>query len=138
VFLPLVFPMSDLATQHDDGVFEPDEETLISALRNQDDIPILMDVVEEQVTASISQEVYLSESLNGSSLSDESSHSEVRIESAEEKITVEESDAPATFSKEVVAKTIADVLAKRLPELVEEVMQTLQAASTTHKTDGKE
>lgn len=130
--------MSDLATQHDDGVFEPDEETLISALRNQDDIPILMDVVEEQITASTSQEVHLSQSLDGLSPSDEPSQSEVRFEPAEEKATSKECNALVALPQELIAKTVADVLAKRLPELVEEVVQALQTASITQKSDGKE
>ncbi|NLQ18048.1 hypothetical protein HGG82_10455 [Marinomonas sp. M1K-6] len=127
--------MSDLATQHDDGVFEPDEETLISALRNQDDIPILMDVVEEHVSASISQEIHLSQSLDGPN--DGSLQSEVRVEPAEEKRAKEESNAGA-LSKELIAKTITDVLAKRLPALVEEVMQTLQTVSAKQKSDENE
>ena len=130
--------MSDLAAQHDDGVFEPDEETLMSALRNQDDIPILMDVVEEQVTVSVSQEMHLSQSFEGSSSGDDSLQSEVWLGSSEER-TVDEGEGAATGpSKELITKAIAAVLAKRLPELVEEVMQTLQTASTTQKTDGKE
>ncbi len=40
--------MSDLIAQRDDA-FEPDEDALAAALRNQDDIPILMDVVADQV-----------------------------------------------------------------------------------------
>ncbi|WP_137170516.1 hypothetical protein [Marinomonas sp. FW-1] len=129
--------MSDLATQHDDGVFEPDEETLISALRNQDDIPILMDVVEEQLTASVSQEMHISQSFDDPSSIDGLSQPEEALGPAEETAAKEEG-VTAEPSKELIAKAIADVLAKRLPELVEEVMQTLQTASTSHESDGKE
>jgi len=45
------FSMSDLTAQRDDA-FEPDEEALAAALRNQDDIPILMDVVADKVEGS--------------------------------------------------------------------------------------
>lgn len=112
--------MSDLATHHDNGAFEPDEETLISALRNQDDIPILMDVVAEQVAACASQEDHLVQILDGSS------------DEREAKTT----DATAViFSQEFVAKTIAGVLEKRLPELVSEVMQTLYSSDAAPKKD---
>lgn len=113
------FPMSDLATHHDDAL-EPDEETLISALRNQDDIPILMDVVAEQVAACASQEDHLAQLLDG--LDNES-----EAETAD--------SFSVKFSQEFVAKTIAGVLEKRLPELVSEVMQTLYSSDAATKKD---
>ncbi|MEO9275130.1 hypothetical protein ABFY09_09715 [Marinomonas sp. 5E14-1] len=108
--------MSDVATQKNE-VFEPDEDTLISALRNQDDIPILMDVVAEQVAACASQEDHLTQTLDG--LNND------KVE-----------DVPsAGFSQELIAKTIAGVLEKRLPELVSEVMEALYSSSSTYKKD---
>ncbi|MBJ7537970.1 hypothetical protein [Marinomonas transparens] len=110
--------MPDLATQHDDGVFEPDEDTLINALRNQDDIPILMDVVTEQVSSSMSQEGHLAHS----------------IDSPQEEVvgstTFIDSGLP---SQEFIAKTIANVLARRLPELVTEVVSLLHDAKANEE-----
>lgn len=108
--------MSDVATQKNE-VFEPDEDTLISALRNQDDIPILMDVVAEQVAARASQEDHLARALDNTS--------------AEEVDPAVSED----FSQERIAKAIAGVLEKRLPELVSEVVEALYSSSSTCKKD---
>ena len=140
--------MSDLATQYDDGVFEPDEETLMSALRNQDDIPILMDIVAERESLSSSQESHLEQSFGeykeqdvksqdilGESVSQEACQNDSKEESPalsqDEVVTLNDVVAESTLSQELIAKTIADVLERRLPELVSEVMQALQAAGTT-------
>ncbi|QUX97445.1 hypothetical protein C0J08_19480 [Marinomonas sp. CT5] len=136
--------MSDFAAQHDDGFFEPDEETLISALRNQDDIPILMDVVSESVASSVSQEAHLAQSFDEAKHQAETSSSEVKsdehkqADSAEipqshdldDIITLDDVVNEPALSHAVISKAIADVLEKRLPELVSEVMQALQASST--------
>ena len=137
--------MSDLATQYDDGVFEPDEETLISALRNQDDIPILMDIVAERVDVektafSVSQEEHLAHSFDDP-LMDEELKEEAVSESVQQEAsqndffdhsldtaTPDNVVADSVLSQELIAKTIAEVLEKRLPELVSEVMQALQSA----------
>ena len=146
-FLILVFLMSDLATQYDDGVFEPDEETLISALRNQDDIPILMDIVAERGSLSSSQEAHLEESFNentpdanhqdqdalGDSASLEASQNDSKDPSLDGVVTLDDVVTESALSQDLIAKTIADVLEKRLPELVSEVMQALQAAETAQK-----
>jgi hypothetical protein len=141
--------MSDLATQYDDGVFEPDEETLMSALRNQDDIPILMDIVTEKTDVekaafSVSQEEHLAHSFDDS-LVDEEFKEEVVSDNLQQEVSQDDLlDQPldtaavlenvvtdCALSQELIAKTIAEVLEKRLPELVSEVMQVLQAAETT-------
>jgi len=144
--------MSDLAAQYDDGVFEPDEETLISALRNQDDIPILMDIVAEKEPLARSQEAHLAQSfsehkeqdiglqevLNDSALQDspEKQIEEVSLDMAsDDVVTLDDVVAESSFSQELIAKTIADVLEKRLPELVLEVMQVLQATETTQNSN---
>lgn len=124
--------MSDLATHHDDGIFEPDEETLMSALRNQDDIPILMDIVADQTPFSAGQEMHLAQSFDGS---------QARNESEQDEDAQVEAVAPADIltssnvSQELIAKTIADVLEKRLPELVLEVMQALHEAGAMTKKE---
>jgi hypothetical protein len=79
-----------------------------------------MDIVAEQVAACASQEDHLVQTLDGSS--DESE--------------AEKTDVVAVkLSQEFVAKTIAGVLEKRLPELVSEVMQTLYSSDTATKKD---
>jgi len=112
--------MSDLAAHHEDGVLEPDEETLVSALRNQDDIPILMDVVAEQVATCTSQEEHLVQTFDD--LDNEQKTEAMRA-------------LPGNVSQEFVEKTIAGVLEKRLPELISEVMQALHSSDIATKKD---
>lgn len=122
--------MSDLATSHDD-IFEPDEEALISALRNQDDIPILMDIVADQVSSSVSQEAHFVQSLDdhkGAIQDDEKVISPVLAE----EVSALSVSSP---SQAQIAKVIGDVLEKRLPELVAEVIQALHLADTKNVTD---
>jgi hypothetical protein len=116
-FLLLVFSMSELTAQHDDA-FEPDEDTLGAALRNQDDIPILMDVIADQ--ASVSQEAHFSKSFDELNKSDS-----VPVDIV----------TSASFSQELISKAITEVLEKRLPELVAEVMQKLNSVETSKKAD---
>jgi len=124
--------MSDLATQHDDGIFEPDEETLMSALRNQDDIPILMDIVADQTPFSAGQEMHLTQSFDDSQARNESEQDEG---SQVEAVTPADMLTSSNVSQELIAKTIANVLEKRLPELVLEVMQALHEAGATTKKE---
>jgi hypothetical protein len=127
--------MSDLAAQHDDGVFEPDEETLMSAFRNQDDIPILMDIVTDQASFSVSQEAHLAQPFDD--LEDESiSHKRASDEASIEEVSVEAMSS-LNPSQALIAKAIADVLEKRLPELVMEVVQALHAADRQKHDTGK-
>jgi len=124
--------MSDSVTKHDDGVFEPDEETLMSALRNQDDIPILMDIVVDQPSVSVAQEGGLAQSFDDAQIQNK----DVQGESSEDNVLASiETLAPANLSQEFIAKTIAGVLEKRLPELVSEVMQVLYAADAENKKE---
>ncbi|MFQ3185718.1 hypothetical protein [Marinomonas primoryensis] len=124
--------MSDLATQHNDGIFEPDEETLMSALRNQDDIPILMDIVADQTPFSAGQEMHLAQSFDGSQTRNESEQGE---DSQVEVVSPADTLTSSNVSQELIAKTIADVLEKRLPELVLEVMQALHEAGAMAKKE---
>jgi hypothetical protein len=124
--------MSDLATQHDDGIFEPDEETLMSALRNQDDIPILMDIVADQTPFSAGQEMHLAQSFDGSQARNESEQDE---DAQVEAVAPADMLTSSNVSQELIAKTIADVLEKRLPELVLEVMQALHEAGAMTKKE---
>ncbi|WP_417528177.1 hypothetical protein [Marinomonas shanghaiensis] len=148
--------MSDLATQYDDGVFEPDEEILMSALRNQDDIPILMDIVAEIKPIPVMQDVHITQPLGNAEepsallhkaqLEDNVPDDSVRdaldepyddsVEDALDEphddsldgvVTLNDVVTESALSQELIAKTIASVLEKRLPDLVAEVMQALQA-----------
>lgn len=137
--------MSDLATSHDDGTFEPDEETLISALRNQDDIPILMDIVEEAVAApyasSNSQEAHLQHSFDAKEASTDAPVSPPPL-SDQQSRPKEEVKKPTTSSStlsvspEQLNRAIVEALEKRLPDLmtalVTEVVQNLQASSSNN------
>ncbi|MCV2404113.1 hypothetical protein OFY17_14700 [Marinomonas sp. C2222] len=113
--------MSDLTTQHDDAV-EPDEEVLISALRNQDDIPILMDVVSEKIEAGVSQEVYMTQSVEvGLSAAPETDS----VDTAQEVVS-QEAQQQDVKAQEKIAAAISEVLERRLPELVAEVITVLE------------
>lgn len=125
--------MSDLATSRDD-IFEPNEEALISALRNQDDIPILMDIVADQVSSSVSQEVHFVRSLDdhkNAVQDDETGIPPVLVE----KVSALSVSSP---SQAQIAKAIGDVLEKRLPELVAEVIQALHLADAQNVADSSQ
>lgn len=122
--------MSDLATSHDD-IFEPDEEALISALRNQDDIPILMDIVADQVSSSVSQEAHFVQSLDDHKNATQDDEKGIPPVLAE-KVSALSVSSP---SQAQIAKAITDVLEKRLPELVVEVIQALHLADAQNVAD---
>lgn len=112
--------MSDLAANQNEDVFEPDEETLISALRNQDDIPILMDVVTDPDSSDdgVSQEEHLA-------------HSVEEITEQSMSAVVDELPQQATVTRAALEpKPISVVLAKRLPDLVAEVIQQMQTSES--------
>ncbi|WP_394182712.1 hypothetical protein [Marinomonas posidonica] len=112
--------MSDLATNQNEETHEPDEETLISALRNQDDIPILMDVVTDP-----------------DSEEDGVSQEEHFVHSVEDVTEQVESSVEATVSnyasREALEQAITSVLQKRLPELVAEVIQVMQTTESKNE-----
>ena len=111
--------MSDLAANQNEDVFEPDEETLISALRNQDDIPILMDVVTDPDSSDdgVSQEEHLA-------------HSVEEITEQSMSSVVDELPQQATVTRAALEQAISVVLAKRLPDLVAEVIQQMQTSES--------
>lgn len=128
--------MSD-SVQIENEAYEPDEATLISALRNQDDIPILMDVVTEQVTSAVSQAEYLQQSVNGlkKEPNDEldgtgQQYEELPLEpdAASERLALSSEEVAGNnirVSQEQIADAIHSVLEKRLPELVQDVVDVL-------------
>ncbi|AEF53380.1 hypothetical protein [Marinomonas posidonica] len=113
--------MSDLATNQNEEIHEPDEEALISALRNQDDIPILMDVVTDPDSEEdgVSQEEHFVHS--------------VEDIAAQAKSSVDDVAVAYPTSPEALEYAIASVLEKRLPELVAEVIQVMQVTGSKHK-----
>ncbi|GAA0836858.1 MULTISPECIES: hypothetical protein [Marinomonas] len=127
-----------------DNEFEPDEDTLITALRNQDDIPILMDIVAEKLAASASQEGQLSEAMEGFSsaqndaipvlLKEEQAtpliEPETRLESM---VETTQQDSEADDRQALIAQAVTAVLEKRLPDLVQEVLQAMDELSTQEK-----
>ncbi|MEO9653546.1 hypothetical protein [Marinomonas sp.] len=115
--------MSDLATQAEQSGFEPDEETLISALRNQDDIPILMDVVTEQLSVNLSQADHLQHTLSDHPAELEVTASAAKVEAVENAATGNEPTAAQ------ISQAVESVLQKRLPELISEVLQALNSQS---------
>lgn len=157
--------MSELATYHEEKVLEPDEFTLMNALRNQDDIPILMDVVTdkegvtddaeddysdldsvsveaEQGNASLMDDDIplvnesVEEALIDNDLVDDEDSIPVLTEAEAYDPTsmladVIESKATAAIpssygiSEELIASAISEVLEKRLPELVSDVLRVI-------------
>ena len=124
----------------DDNQCEPDEHTLMSALRNQDDIPILMDVVAEKLSATVSQESQFSDAMEGLD----------RIQNDAPPVLSDEEQAPHSVAAEpqletnpqedenpdrqaAIAQAISSVLEKRLPELVQEVLQAMDELPTRTK-----
>lgn len=134
------------AFNHDE--LEPDEEDLVAALRNQDDIPILMDVVADTLSSSLSQEGQLSDAMKKLVLEQESTipvlcneepdvvlastHVEEKTEHVEEKTENVAGDV-AVFTHEHIAEAVSKVLEKRLPELVQEVLSVMQNLPTKAK-----
>lgn len=111
--------MSDVLSDAQMYLSEPDETVLTAALRNQDDIPILMDIVGEE-SASVSQADHLAQSL--SSESDDSDRNAARVDLETEN---QEADLPAQYSQEALATAIEAVMRRKLPEIVNEVVLEL-------------
>ncbi len=155
VFKESVFEgeVSDDISLKDRGIIEealePDEHTLSAALRNQDDIPILMDIVLDKLTASMSQESQLADALEHQrsaaaiSLPEDSA----QVDDITPAVTVEEpkydehrsesvsvdpiNDEGDEFTRAQITKAVSIVLAKRLPELVQEVLNTMSESSAS-------
>ncbi|GAB3483856.1 hypothetical protein [Marinomonas epiphytica] len=130
--------MSESVVQIENEAYEPDEATLMSALRNQDDIPILMDVVTDQLTDAVSQAEHLQQSIHESlqpnsndiaskSVEPVQSH-KISAETSETQVK-EESETSSMVAQELaheeISHVIQQVLEKRLPDLVQEVVQNL-------------
>ncbi|SBS30079.1 hypothetical protein MAQ5080_01580 [Marinomonas aquimarina] len=144
--------MSDVLSDAQMYLSEPDETVLTAALRNKDDIPILMDVVgADEVTTPVSQEMHLKKLLSSDKEPEkaathfqyeppETRKSEFQYEPPEDTVaevaqtvtsSVKQSaealaTAPQKSSKsdqsQIIAAAIRSVLERRLPQLVAEVM----------------
>ncbi|WP_133012382.1 hypothetical protein [Marinomonas flavescens] len=127
------------AFNHDE--LEPDEEDLVAALRNQDDIPILMDVVADTLSSSLSQEGQLSDAMKNLVLEQESTipvlcneEPDVVLASTHVEAKTENlAGDVAVFTHEHIAEAVSKVLEKRLPELVQEVLSVMQDLPTKAK-----
>jgi len=130
-------------TREEEFIPEPDESVLISALRNQDDIPILMDVVGESLVPKISQEGHLSqilaqglddvletpfekEELIAASSSSSASGSVIQAPSLANESALKIEPARLQIA-------IENAFAKMLPSLIEEVVQELALAEVPKK-----
>jgi len=128
-------------TREEEFIPEPDESVLISALRNQDDIPILMDVVGESLVPKISQEGHLSQIL-AQGLDDvlETPFEKEELIAASSSASGSVIQAPSLANESALKIeparlqiAIENAFAKMLPSLIEEVVQELALAEVPKK-----
>ncbi len=115
--------MSDLSQEHEHISSEPDENVLIEALRNQDDIPILMDIVGEHVSLSLNQETYFSKKMA-------SDISNLKATPSTEEVS-EQSHALSFSDVDAIQlqTAIQTVIERLLPTIVEEVVKELSTGA---------
>lgn len=128
-------------TREEEFIPEPDESVLMSALRNQDDIPILMDVVGESLAPKVSQAGHLSQVLAQGSESEQEdplekeeliAASSPAAESVIEAHSPSNDDENNTESAQL-QQAIERAFAKVLPSLIEEVVKELESTKHTKK-----
>lgn len=128
-------------TREEEFVPEPDESVLMSALRNQDDIPILMDVVGESLAPKVSQEGHLSQVIAqgaDSELDDPFEKEELlAVSSSAEESVIEPTTLSNNESLNLDPTRLQDAIekafAKLLPSLIEEVMNELEQSNNPKK-----
>ncbi|SBS38643.1 hypothetical protein MSP8887_03409 [Marinomonas spartinae] len=171
--------MSELAAHYEESTLEPDENTLINALRNQDDIPILMDVVMDKEDVDVTDEEFvpladtpsqpmgLAELVADDLREEQDASHEDENESSQNSVQEDHSGIPVLTTPEVVAAplsaqqlaqqnesvsqnsqqaageqselqeaisiALAEVLQRRLPELVEEVLHIVNERVSNSK-----
>lgn len=116
--------------------YEPDEDTLMTALRNQDDIPILMDIVAEKLVSSVSQEAQFSEAMESfDATQDEVIPVLLQEEQAKPQAPADttQQDNEASDRRALITQAMTTVLEKRLPDLVQEVLQAMDELSAQKK-----
>ena len=140
--------MSDFTQEQDHYIPEPDENVLMAALRNQDDIPILMDIVGEQLPPRINQEMHLTQSIHPDAKMPLKNHSDAApkpdFEQPSGVASLNEVDQTAALSSGVqeassgsqetlIQAAIERAFTRLLPQLVSEVvkeLKTLQSEPT--------
>jgi hypothetical protein len=117
--------MTDTYFDIDNLELEPDEGVLAAALRNKDDIPILMDVVSAKVATHVSQADYLAQSLKVGSQSEEESVEPALPPASPIAEENEQASTSLAVTREQISQAISAVLQRQLPQLVAEVMTEL-------------
>jgi hypothetical protein len=117
--------MTDTYFDIDNLELEPDEGVLAAALRNKDDIPILMDVVSAKVATHVSQADYLAQSLKVGSQSEEESVEPALNPASPIAEENEQTSTSLAVTREQISQAISAVLQRQLPQLVAEVMTEL-------------
>jgi hypothetical protein len=117
--------MTDTYFDIDNLELEPDEGVLAAALRNKDDIPILMDVVSAKVATHVSQADYLAQSLKVGSQSEEESVEAALTPASPIAEENEQTSTSLAVTREQISQAISAVLQRQLPQLVAEVMTEL-------------
>jgi hypothetical protein len=121
--------MSDFPEEHEHTVVEPDENVLIAALRNQDDIPILMDIVGDHVSLNMSQEGHLSDTMHHEQSDDQHATTDFLSEADTKPVVVSEVGAASSLHSERIQAAVQKAMEKFLPDIVQEVVKELQADS---------
>lgn len=142
--------MSDFTQEQDHYIPEPDENVLMAALRNQDDIPILMDIVGEQLPPRINQEMHLTQSIHSDATinlknrSDSEEPSEIlplaeatdptaTLASGAQEASSEAQEVSSGTQQALIQAAIQRAFTRLLPQLVTEVvkeLKTLQSETT--------
>ena len=129
-------------TREEEFIPEPDESVLMSALRNQDDIPILMDVVGASLATKISQEGHLSQILakgTDNELDDSIEQEELLAASSTATASVTEPQSPSIDIDSLIIEptrlqnAIEKAFVKLLPSLIEEVVNELELSKAAKK-----
>lgn len=117
--------MSDVLSDAQMYMSEPDETVLTAALRNKDDIPILMDIVgADDAATPVSQEMHLKNSLFSDEIETDSSAPTFKYEPPEK--TTSFQYEPPEDPKGPVAETVA----KSVSQTVEKVTASVQPETT--------
>lgn len=127
--------MSDVLSDTEMYSAEPDETVLTAALRNKDDIPILMDIVGE-ASAPVSQEQHFVQSFTNDKSQQPDAAEEPALEAGATATPVTDSKAESTakasldIDSERLSAAIEAVLQRKLPEIVQEVVLELSKNET--------
>ena len=146
--------MSDVLSDAQMYLSEPDETVLTAALRNKDDIPILMDVVgADEVTTPVSQEMHLKQLLSVDPSQQEVASEKPREEASSAEVPAAENDSvkkTATHFKyeppeskktefkyeppEETAAVVAEVVSSSVSQTAEKVATPAQRSSKTDQS----